>query len=325
MLRPAMKAHSSGFSLLELMITIAILAILIGVGVPNFRDFVRNSRISAASNDIVTDFNLARSEAVKRHVPVTLCKSSNGTACDTSDADPFNRWIVFVDDVDPALASADDGNGEVNGAEQILRTRQLDADLDVTVNANARRLEYMPSGFPDTGAGNRITQFTLCDDRGNVVTSGGDSAAGLWRSRQLAGQTSLETRPRSLPAGAVHENQSCHVPPASQPRLHADRGDGGPSRAFHRLARHRGALRRDAQGRAHLRVPHAGRQPRDRPRGSNAGQSVAGQCLQLRRRLCSKRRQRRGRRLPISTPCVPRSQPSSQGARATSRIRPARP
>ncbi len=83
MLRPAMKAHSSGFTLLEFMITIAILAVIVSIGVPNFRDFIRNSRISAASNDIVSDFNLARSEAVKRHVPVTLCKSSNGTACDT--------------------------------------------------------------------------------------------------------------------------------------------------------------------------------------------------------------------------------------------------
>ncbi len=76
-----------------------------------------------------------------------------------------------------AWRRADDGNGAVDGAEQILRARQVSDDLEVTVNANARRLEFMPSGFPDTGAANRVTQFTLCDDRGNVVTSGGDSAA----------------------------------------------------------------------------------------------------------------------------------------------------
>jgi type IV fimbrial biogenesis protein FimT len=109
-----MKYHSSGFTLLEFLVTIAVLAVIVSIGVPNFRDFVRNSRMSAAANDIITDFNLARSEAVKRRVPVTLCKSQDGAACDADDTDPFGRWIVFVDDADPAVASADAGDGEVD-------------------------------------------------------------------------------------------------------------------------------------------------------------------------------------------------------------------
>lgn len=172
-----MKDHSSGFTLLEFMLTIAILAIIVSIGVPNFRDFVRNSRIAGAANDIITDFNLARSEAVKRHVPVTLCKSQDGAACDDDTDDPFTRWIVFVDDADPALVSGDDGNGVVDDDEAVLRARAISDDLEVTTNADARLLVFMPNGFPNTTVGDRVSQFTLCDDRGNVVTTGGDSAA----------------------------------------------------------------------------------------------------------------------------------------------------
>ena len=171
-----MKAKQSGFTLLEMMFTIALLAVIVGVGVPNLRDFVRNSRMTSAANDIVTDFNLARSEAVKRRVPVTLCKSQDLATCDTDDDDPFSRWIVFVDDADPAVVEAEDGNGEVDTDEVVLRQRELAETLDVLTAADQIRATFLPSGFPQPGTEN-VTRFLLCDERGNVVGVGGDSAA----------------------------------------------------------------------------------------------------------------------------------------------------
>ena len=50
-----MKAKQCGFTLLELMFTIAVLAVIVSIGVPNLRDFIRNSRMSSAANDIITD------------------------------------------------------------------------------------------------------------------------------------------------------------------------------------------------------------------------------------------------------------------------------
>jgi type IV fimbrial biogenesis protein FimT len=175
MLRPAMKAKQAGFTLIELMFTIVVLAVLLGIGVPNFRDFVRNSRLTSAANDLLTDVNLARSEAVKRRVPVTLCKSANGSSCDTSATSPFRRWIVFVDDADPAANVADDGDGEVDGSEPILKDRTVSATL--TAPAAGRRLIYQPSGFPVADGANRLTRLLFCDARGSAISVGGVSAA----------------------------------------------------------------------------------------------------------------------------------------------------
>lgn len=172
-----MKARQTGFTLIELMFTVIVLAVLLGIGVPNFRDFIRNSRITGATNDIVTDFNVARSEAVKRRVPVTVCKSQDGATCDADDTDPFTRWIIFVDDADPAAASANDGNGEVDGTEAVLRQREIHDSITVNVNANGRHMVYMPNGFPNNALANTVTQFVLCDERGNEISVGGTSAA----------------------------------------------------------------------------------------------------------------------------------------------------
>jgi len=177
MLHPDMKANNAGFTLLELMVAITVLALLLGIGVPGFRDFVRNSRMTAATNDIVTDFSIARSEAVKRRVPVTLCKSQNLTACDTAAAGAFRTWIMFVDDADPAVAAGTDGDGVVDAGEVILRQRTIADTITVTTNGNARRVTFLPTGYPNANALGNVTDFRLCDDRGNETSVGGNSAA----------------------------------------------------------------------------------------------------------------------------------------------------
>lgn len=171
MLRPAMKAKQSGFTLVELMFTLVVLAILLGIGVPNFRDFVRNSRLTSAVNGLLADLNLARSEAVKRRVPVTLCKY-DGAAC-VDDASPFERWIVFVDDANPAAAVSTDGNGVVDGGEAILREHTVADSLNAPAVGHAA--VYLPSGFPADAAD--LTQVVFCDDRGTAISVGGVSAA----------------------------------------------------------------------------------------------------------------------------------------------------
>ena len=172
MLRRAMKAKQSGFTLVELMFTITVLAVLLGIGVPNFRDFIRNSRLTSAANDLLADLNLARSEAVKRRVPVTLCKS-DGVVC-VKDASPFRRWIVFVDDADPAASVNTDGNGIRDSVNEVILR---DSTVSATLNAPAagHTAIYLPSGFPAVAA--NLTQVIFCDSRGTAISVGGVSAA----------------------------------------------------------------------------------------------------------------------------------------------------
>ena len=92
-----MPGRSRGFTLLELMTAIAVLAILMSVGVPAFTNIVRNNQIAAQSANIVQALNLARSEALKRGVRVSVCAAATSDSCaDTPAWD--NGWIVFADD-----------------------------------------------------------------------------------------------------------------------------------------------------------------------------------------------------------------------------------
>lgn len=88
-------AFKRGFTLIELMVTIAVLAILLAVAIPSYQTFVMNSRMASQTNDLITALSLARSEAVKRAANVTVCASSNSTtAIPTCTGGWAQGWIV---------------------------------------------------------------------------------------------------------------------------------------------------------------------------------------------------------------------------------------
>lgn len=82
----------SGLTLIELIVVIAVVAILTSVAVPNLRQFIQNSRTTASANQLVTAINLARSEAIKRGTEARVCASSDLTTCNSSDW--TDGWIV---------------------------------------------------------------------------------------------------------------------------------------------------------------------------------------------------------------------------------------
>jgi type IV fimbrial biogenesis protein FimT len=92
---PGLKAR--GFTLIEMMTAIFILAVLVSLTIPSFREATLSSRLSGFANDIVASTQLARSEAIKRNVAVTLCASSDGETC--NDPDGWEAgWIVLADE-----------------------------------------------------------------------------------------------------------------------------------------------------------------------------------------------------------------------------------
>ncbi|MBI3773515.1 MAG: GspH/FimT family pseudopilin [Gammaproteobacteria bacterium] len=101
----------SGFTLIELMITLAVTAILVTIGVPAMQQLIAGNRLTVETNDLITDLNLTRSEAIRSGQPATICKSSNGQNCE-SNTDWHQGWIVFRDI---------DGNHQLNNDETIVR------------------------------------------------------------------------------------------------------------------------------------------------------------------------------------------------------------
>lgn len=79
---PRLTNRSPGFSLIELMVTIAVAAVLLSVAIPSFRNLILSNELSTVTNEWVTAINMARSEAIKRNAGVVVCgaEANDGTA-----------------------------------------------------------------------------------------------------------------------------------------------------------------------------------------------------------------------------------------------------
>jgi type IV fimbrial biogenesis protein FimT len=175
-----MKDKQGGVTLIELLFTLVILGVLLSMGIPNMRDFLRNSRMTGYANDLLADINLARTESVKRRALVTICASANPTAtnptCAANDGTSFTGWVVFVDDANPNAASANDGNAAINTGETILRRH--DVIGGATARSDAGFISFANTGFArNVGTTVSATVVVMCDSRGNVDSGSGRSAA----------------------------------------------------------------------------------------------------------------------------------------------------
>ncbi|MBT8130923.1 MAG: GspH/FimT family pseudopilin [Gammaproteobacteria bacterium] len=148
--------RQSGFTLGELMVSLAVAGITLSVGVPGFSDFIANQTQTNATNDLVTAMTLARSEAIKQNRYVSVCKSNNGSDCATGD-NWNGGWIVFAN---TAQANA----GVVDAGELVIRSFQP-SDTDRAVTASVADLNFV--AFRPTGTVTVSATWTICDDRGD--------------------------------------------------------------------------------------------------------------------------------------------------------------
>jgi len=133
--------RAKGFSIIELMVTVAVVGVTAVIALPAMGDFVSDMRISAKTNDLLAFFNLARSEAAKRGARVTICISSDQATCATGGTDWAAGALAFIDG---------DANGQVNGTDTILRVLDaMPANFTVTATtafATGYYFYYRPSG-----------------------------------------------------------------------------------------------------------------------------------------------------------------------------------
>jgi type IV fimbrial biogenesis protein FimT len=133
----AMKRAQAGFTLMDLLTTLTVLGILMAVGIPSFSSVIRNNRITAHTNELVTALTFARSEAMKRGDVVTTCPSTDGEACEGSN-DWSTGWFVFVD------ANAD-GARDVD--EEQLQVWPAIEDVLTLVSDPMQFVQYAPTGL----------------------------------------------------------------------------------------------------------------------------------------------------------------------------------
>lgn len=180
------RKTQAGFNLLELMVSVGIMAVVLAAGVPSFTGFMATNRMAGAANDFITAINAARVEAIKRRgvagaLGVTLCASADwnnaAPTCDLAGANG-DGWIIFVDQNADAV---------VNGADTLVErhpplTTNNSIILRRDLNSSAY-IQFGPNGFRRRAAGGQvaISNLQLCDSRGNLDTGGG-VAAGRWIS-----------------------------------------------------------------------------------------------------------------------------------------------
>lgn len=156
--RAETRSRHRGFTLIELMITLTVAAILLMVGVPNFQEFIKSNRLSARTNAFVADLNLMRSEAIKRGGRVSMCKSTTLTGCANSGGWE-QGWIIFSD-MNGTAGQVDTGG---SNPDVVLR-KNGPSNGGVTIRGNSTvqtRISYNSAGTLDTSPGSLI----LCDDR----------------------------------------------------------------------------------------------------------------------------------------------------------------
>ena len=153
--------YTYGFTLLELLVSIAVSSILLTVGIPSFLRMIADNERVSYSADVYSALNYARSEAIARNVQVVICKSTDGANCSTS-ANWSDGWIIYANTNNNTSGAEPDGP-----TEPVLQVhvglQRFTLIPDTSLND---RVIYLPSGRA-AAMGN----FQLCSE--NTQVEGG--------------------------------------------------------------------------------------------------------------------------------------------------------
>lgn len=136
------RRFAGGFTLVELMVTVAIIGIVAAVAVPAMQSMIMSSRLNGAAEELTSAVQVARSEATRRNATVRLCPTGDGSTCSSTAA--WSRWIIV-------------GRDNASGSMEVIRDEAVSGAYQVTGPADGIR--FRPSGLIDTSS-----VMTVCTD-----------------------------------------------------------------------------------------------------------------------------------------------------------------
>lgn len=141
----------AGFTMIELLVALAVFAILLAIAVPSFQVVTNINRLAGGANEIMAGLQLARVEAVRRNERVIFCRSDDGSTCNAT-VGTWGGWLVFAD------TNADD----TPQADEILRTEAIAPRLEVqgsaSINGVSNAIAFRSDGLArDSGGAALLT------------------------------------------------------------------------------------------------------------------------------------------------------------------------
>lgn len=189
---------SDGFTLIELMVTVSVLAIILGLGIPNLREFLVRNQASQIVTEFASDVARTRVEAINRNNCVSMCLSANtasaltgGTpTCATAGSNWQAGWIIFSN----PTCSAAQNNPTTSGSE-LIAVRQsglLTFELAPASGAALRRLTFDSRGTAAGVQKNLTLAYTPENTSSPHYRSVCLSSAGRIRIEQYAGVSACQ-------------------------------------------------------------------------------------------------------------------------------------